>query len=79
MKKSVFLTKGKKDMIASGQYDEYIFASPVYRFDNAVCKILARINVKLRLPFLVYFLGDWAKNILDYDLIIWESGREEFV
>lgn len=34
MKKSVFLTKGKKDMIASGQYDEYIFASPVYRFDN---------------------------------------------
>ena len=73
MKKSVFLTKGKKDMIASGQYDEYIFASPVYRFDNTICKILARINVKLRLPFLVCFLGDWAKNILDYDLIICEG------
>ena len=55
MKKSVFLTKGKKDMIASGQYDEYIFASPVYRFDNTICKILARINAGHATPVYKYF------------------------
>lgn len=73
MDKRVFLTKGKNDIVMSGNYGDGIYASPVYRFDNKLCKIMANVCVMLKLPLLKCFLGDWSRNISSYDLIICEG------
>lgn len=73
MSKRVFLTKGKNDIVVSGNYGNEIYASPVYRFDNKLCKVMANLCVILNIPFLKYFLGDWSRNLSSYDLIICEG------
>ena len=80
MKKAVYLTKGKGDMITAGKYTEGIYALPVYRSDNVLCKAAANICWKLHLPYTALFLGDWAWKIQDYDIIICEGlKRREWV
>lgn len=71
--KSLFITKGKNDMVVAGQYGESIYAIPVYRFDNKLCKALAHVCMKLHLPFLPLFLGEWANNVKNFDIIICEG------
>lgn len=80
MLKVVFLTKGKADTVAAGKYDECVYASPVYRCDNKLCKAAANICWIFHLPFLCFFLGDWARNIKHYDIFICEGlKRREWV
>ena len=80
MKKAVYLTKGKGDIITAGKYAENIYALPVYRTDSVLCKAAANICWKLHLPCVALFLGDWAQNIHDYDVIICEGlKRREWV
>lgn len=73
MDRRVFLTKGKNDIVVSGNYGDGIYASPVYRFDNKLCKIMANLCVMLNLPILNWFLGDWSRKLSSYDLIICEG------
>lgn len=80
MKKAVYLTKGKGDIITAGKYTENIYALPVYRADNVLCKAMANICWKLHFPCTALFLGDWARNIQAYDVIICEGlKRREWV
>lgn len=80
MSKIVFLTKGKADTVAIGKYDECIYASPVYRSDNKWCKAVANICWIFHLPFISLFLGDWARNIKQYDIFVCEGlKRREWV
>ena len=71
--KIVFLTKGKYDYVISGMYDEDTWAIPVYRYDNFLCKVCAQFFSKININIALFFLGKWARNIGDFDVIVCEG------
>lgn len=74
MKKLLFLTNGKNDMVFSKKYNEYIYAFSVYKYDFKFWKALTKIIVKFNLRSLFKcFLGNWINNIDKFDIIVCEG------
>lgn len=74
MKKILFLTNGKNDMIKSKKYGNGIFAYPVYKYNNKIYKAFIMFIRKAHCDFILkYVLGIWAKNIENYDIIVCEG------
>lgn len=76
MKKALFLTNGKNDMVESKEYSDYIYAYSIYRHSCKIYKALAKIIIKIFKNndfILKKVMGKWANNISKYDIIICEG------
>ena len=74
MKRILFLTNGKNDMVKTQEYGDGIYAYPVYRYDLKIYKAFAKIIKKFcQNNILEYVLGKWARNVNNFDIIICEG------
>ena len=74
MKKILFLTNGKNDMVESKKYNDYIYANSVYRYNSKLFKAFTKFIIKAKCYiFLKFLLGNWATNINEYDIIVCEG------
>ena len=82
MKRILFLTNGKNDMVKTQEYGDGIYAYPVYRYDLKIYKAFAKIIKKFcQNNILEYVLGKWARNVNNFDIIICEGlkGKNGFL
>ena len=74
MKKILFLTNGKNDMVESRKYNDYIYACSIYRYNNKLYKAFTKFAIKMKFDkILKYVLGNWINNINEYDIIVCEG------
>ena len=74
MKKILFLTNGKNDMVKSKEYGNGIYAYPVYKYNSKIYKIFIKAIRKVHCDIILkYVLGRWARKIENYDIVVCEG------
>lgn len=74
MRKILFLTNGKSDMVEAKKYNECVYAYPIYKYNSKLWKAFTKIIIKIHFDNLLkYFLGNWASHVNEYGIIICEG------